>query len=162
MGTKKSSDVVLSLAVVGILCGCEKTTEALEEGAPSKERLTQLFHQFSGQSDQEKVFRLVCWDRVSDDDRTAFKRSLEVDFKERIKRVEVTALGDGESLEYTQGGITYRPNLDVVGRLVVTFAPRTPEQGEDGSYTVPPSQTSYLVGEKGGRYYIALAAPADG
>ena len=129
---------------------------------PSREALSERFREYSDRSDVEGVFRLVYWHGVSEADRGTLRRSLEVDFRERIKSVEVVPLSEGYLLEYTRNGITYRPNLQVVGELVVTFEPRDKlEPSADGSFLVPPSTTTYLVGRKDGRYSIAMAAPAE-
>ena len=126
--------------------------DAESTGAATKEELCTLYQQYSTAKDTEKIRSLVYWQGVQDRERNAFNRSVEYDSQFKIKKVEFTPLDKNQMMEYTLQGTTYRPTLNPIGNLVVTYEP----QG-----AVNALSTSYLVGAKNARYYITLASPVQ-
>ena len=120
-------------------------------GAVSEEQLATLYKRYFAAKDVEKLKTLVYWSGVQQSDRESFARSLEFDLKYQLKDVRLVPLQRGEKLEYSRNGVTFRPSLTPVGRLIARY--------EDAGTTRNLS-TSYLVGTKDGRYFIALASPA--
>ena len=120
------------------------------DGAASTQELRERYKSYFGQKDEQKLATLAYWKGVTQDDREGFYRSLRHDLQFRLESVEFEPLSVGGPFEYTREGVTYAPNLKPVGRLVARY--RT--QGNVSNLS-----TSYLVGKKDGRYYIALAAP---
>ena len=111
-----------------------------------------LYRQYANAKDKERIRSLVYWQGVQDRERNAFNKSIEDDSQYKIKNAETTPLDKNQMMEYTLQGITYRPTLEPIGNLVVTYEP----QG-----TVNALSTSYLVGVKDARYYIILASPVQ-
>ena len=122
------------------------------KGAATKEELCTLYRQYANAKDKERIRSLVYWQGVQDRERNAFNKSIENDSQFKIKNVEIKPLDKNQMMEYTLQGITYRPTLEPIGNLVVTYE----RQG-----TVNALSTSYLVGAKDARYYIILASPVQ-
>jgi len=120
-------------------------------GAASKDELRQLFQRYFERRDEQKLSTLVYWRNVHERERSGFFRSLRNDLNYRLKKVELVALDPNTSMEYTLEGITFRPALPPIGRMVATYE----VQGN-----VNDLSTSYLIGAKDGRYYVDLAVPA--
>jgi hypothetical protein len=97
-----------------------------------------------------RLSALVCWDGADDFIRQSVEGSLRDDLQWPLLEVAVVPAEDGQVLEFEHGGKKYRPNLDVKGRLKVTY--RMEGMTE-------PASSSYLVGEREGRYSITIAAP---
>ena len=121
------------------------------DGAASKDELRQLFQRYCEQRDEQKLGTLVYWRNVRQRERSGFLRSLRNDLKYRLKKVELVALDPHTGMDYTFKGITFRAALPPIGRMVATY---------EGQGNVKDFTTSYLIGEKDGRYYIDLAVPA--
>jgi hypothetical protein len=119
-------------------------------GAASKTELQQLYYRFFQQKDVQKLATLVYWEGVEQHERDGFFRSLGNDRKYRLQNVKFMPLDTGVKLEYTLDGVTYKPVLPPIGRMLASY--------EDQDNVKNPS-TSYLVGLKDGKYYIDLAAP---
>ncbi|MFQ5904636.1 MAG: hypothetical protein ACE5JO_13205 [Candidatus Binatia bacterium] len=85
--------------------------------------------------------------------RKSFERHTQADFGLAIREIVFEELSEDKVLEYTLGGITYRPNLRPMGRMRVKFSPAK------GTGQIRATSTSYLVGIKDGTYLIVLAAP---
>lgn len=120
-------------------------------GAVSEEQLATLYKRYFEAKDVEKLKALVYWSGVQPSDRESFARSLEFDLKYQLQDVRLVPLQRGEKLEYSRNGVTFRPTLTPVGRLIATYK---------GAGTTRSVSTSYLVGRKEGRYFITLASPA--
>jgi hypothetical protein len=73
------------------------------------------------------------------------------DLEYTLKRVEIVGLGKKEHLVYARDGVTFRPTLAPVARLMATY---------EGKGDLKKLSTSYLIGVKDRRYYITLASPA--
>ena len=138
-------------AVVCALVVFLPMTRALAaDGAASTQELRELYKSYFGQKDEQKLATLAYWKGVTQDDREGFHRSLRQDLRFSLESVEFEPLNLDGTFEYTRGGVTYAPNLKPIGRLVARYQ----TQGN-----VTNLSTSYLVGKKDGRYYIALAIP---
>jgi hypothetical protein len=122
------------------------------DGAASTNDLARLYQRYFEARDEAKLQSLVYWAGVQEADRQGFIRSVRFDLGHRLKSVEFVPLNRGEKLEYSKGGVVFRPSLPPVGRLVATY---------EGSGTLQRLSTSYLVGVKDGHYYITLASPAS-
>jgi len=122
-------------------------------GTASKRELQQLYQQYFQQKDEQKVATLVYWKGVEQRERDSFFRSLRSDLNHRLQKVEFVPLDAGVKLEYALDGVTYVPVLPALGRMVASYE-------DEGN--VKHLSTSYLVGEKNGRYYIDLATPKRG
>ena len=120
------------------------------KGSATKEELSSLYQRYFEAKDQEKIRTLVYWPGVLDRDRDSFSRSVDYDLQFKIKKIEMAPLDKNRTLEYTTEGTTYRPTLEPVGQLVVSY------ESQD---SIKNLSTSYLVGVKDNRYYIVLASP---
>ena len=136
-------------AVLIALAPC--TRSQAMDGATSQDELRQLFQRYFEQRDEQKLSTLVYWRNVRQGERSGFFRSLRNDLNYRLKKVELVALDPNTSMEYTLEGITFRPALPPVGRIVARY---------EGQGNVKYFSTSYFIGVKDGRYYIDLAVPA--
>ena len=121
------------------------------DGAASKGELQQLYQHYFEQRDESKLGTLVYWRDVRQRERGSFFRSIRTDLNYRLQKVELVPLDPSFKMEYTLDGITFRPALPPIARMVATY---------EGQGNVRHFSTSYLVGVKDGRYYIDLAAPA--
>ena len=119
----------------------------------SPEALADAFREAHEDSDLVALSRLVYWEQVDARTRSSFEKQSSADFGLEISDLVVEPVDPDMKLEYTLEGVTYRPNLDPVGRLRVEFEP-----GEaDGMPTT--RSTSYLFGTRDGVYWIATSAP---
>jgi hypothetical protein len=119
-------------------------------GATSKTELQQSYYRFFQQKDVQRLATLVYWEGVEQHERDGFFRLLGNDLRYRLQNVKFVPLDPSVKLEYTLGGVTYKPALPPIGRMVASY--------EDQDNVKHPS-TSYLVGVKDGKYYIDLATP---
>src|SRR5215471_20259509 len=90
-------------------------------GAASKDELRQLFQRYFERRDEQKLSTLVYWRNVHERERSGFFRSLRNDLNYRLKKVELVALDPNTSMEYTLEGITFRPALPPIGRMVARY-----------------------------------------
>jgi len=75
---------------------------------------------------------------------------VDYDLRFKIKKIELIRLDKNQILEYTREGTAYRPTLEPVGQLVVSY------ESQD---SIKNLSTSYLVDVKDNRYYIVWASP---
>jgi hypothetical protein len=120
-------------------------------GAASPDELAQRFHDRLAQQDRAGIESLIFWPQGQRHESEALDYFLKAQSVRRIQSVDIVPVPDDQVLEYTRGGVRYTPSLPPVHKLVVTFASR-------GS--VSDESAGFLVGEKDGRYYVTLAAPA--
>jgi len=99
---------------------------------------------------------LVCWDGVPESVRGSVERSFSSDLQRVVSRVTHKPIAEDDITEYEHGGIHYRPNLEPVGWLVISFEPV-----EDARTRGYPNSTSYMVGIKDGTYMITTAVPVQ-
>ena len=104
--------------------------------------------------DFSKVSELICWDRVDADAKASFERHTSREFGRSISSVSFEALSEDSMLEYEQNGITYRPNLDPIGFLVVRY----PTQELDSTAA---TAMHFMLGRKEGKLRIITAAPVS-
>jgi hypothetical protein len=122
-------------------------------GAGSPDELATRYQQAHEAQDLDALRSLVCWDRVDEATRDSVERQIEKELGRPIEAVRVEPLSEGFELEYTLGGVTYRPNLEPVRRIRIEFT--VPEEGDPSVST----SMSFLVGERDGAYLITTAAP---
>ena len=96
------------------------------------------------------MWRSWRWDGTTVDEREPVRKSIERDFANDVLDVRIEPMKAGQILQYELKGVTYRPNLEPLGNLVVEFE-RTGDR-------VQATSTSYLFGKKDGTFMIATAA----
>jgi hypothetical protein len=146
--------VLLLLAVGGPvppLAGAQATPDS-SRAPHSSDDLIRRFRAAHQKHSLPEIERLVFWGGAAQDLRRSTERHIADDFRLTIARVTIQPLAADERLEYTKDGITYRPTLRPVGRLMVEF---DPAGGAAGGVT----STTYLVGVRAGNYYIVSAEP---
>src|ERR1051326_6665920 len=131
--------------------------QAAPDSSRAPHTADQLIQQFRAAHQKHSlpdVERLVFWGGAAQELRRSTERHIADDFPLTIARVTIRPLASDERLEYTKDGVTYpptpRPTLRRVGRLTVEFVP-----GSGAAAGV--TSTSYLVGVRGGVYYIVSA-----
>jgi len=122
------------------------------KGASSKKELASLYRQYFEKKDTQNIRSLVYWPGVLDFERNSFNRSVNYDMEFKLQKIEIAPLDKNQMLEYTREGITYKPTLKPLCKLVATYVPH----GD-----LDKLSTSYLVGVRDKRYYIILASPAS-
>ena len=125
-------------------------TEIQDSGEMTRQEFVVKFRAALEKRDVDAILGFWCWDGTKEKDRLPIRRSVEADFANTIVDVRVEPMKDGQLLQYTLKGITYRPNLKPLGNLVVEF--------EKTGSAVQATSTSYLLGQKNGTYLIATAA----
>lgn len=126
------------------------TFVSTSNGPASAQELADAFEAAFRARDFGRLCALVSWDGADDFIRQSVEGSLRDDLQWPLLDVAVVPAEEGQVLEFEHGGKKYRPNLDVKGRLKVTYT-------MEG--VTEPASSSYLVGEREGRYSIAIAAP---
>ena len=130
-------------------------TGCVRGGSRAPHTADQLMQQFRAAHQKHSlpdIERLVFRGGAAAELRRSTERHIADDFPLTIARVTISPLATDERLEYTKDGVTYRPTLRPVGRLTVEFVPGS---GVAGGIT----SRSYLVGVRGGIYYIVTAEP---
>ena len=105
--------------------------------------------------DLDDAMRLVHWSGVSRDVRTAIGESFAFLFARPIQSIELVTVAGDDTAAREKDGVSYRPNLTVTGKLVITL-----ELIEDDA-DADRAEVTFLVGEVLGTPRIAAAA-ADG
>ncbi len=100
----------------------------------------------------EKVAQLVCWKGVDSKTRRSVERHTASEFGRPLASISFEELPADATLEYQQGGVTYRPNLSPIGYFVVAYV-------ADPANPMAAISTRYLLGHKSGGLHIATAAP---
>jgi len=164
MKLKRTLLIVVEIGVISVapilLIGCNSRKESLAVAVSSesqteptlaarKQFLADYRHAHE-KSDVDAAMRLVCLDHVTKDTIDALRQSLADDSRLPLKSVDIVPLEKNEHLEYTMRGVRYVPNLAPVGKLSIVLA-----TGTDAVST-----TTYLVGVKNGRYWIATSMKA--
>jgi hypothetical protein len=132
---------------VGAQVGVQTPPDA--NTSPKAQKLIAAFKAAYENKDVDALMSLVHWKDVTTQTRNGIRRSFEDILKAPIDNVFIVPVPKDQVLEYTHGSITYRINLKPVGWLRVFY-----KKNQQGVTT-----TSYMVGEKDGRYLIATAAP---
>lgn len=152
----------LILVIIMLIPGCvanpvAESVQTASQTASSRstEQLMELFKQAHEKRDIEVIRQLVYWDGVDAKTRETVEKSISADFGLSVKRIFIEQLPKDEKLEYTQGGVTYRPNLVPIGSMRVEFA--APPEGQEGAQT---TGSGYLVGVKDKKHFIVTAVPA--
>jgi hypothetical protein len=99
--------------------------------------------------------KIICWDGVDGPTRASVLGSIQEDFGGSIEKISFDPLKPDDPLEYELHGVTYRPNLQPIGWLVVQF------HWVGVAARPSATRTQYLVGRKDGHLLIASAAPAQ-
>lgn len=139
--------------MVFLLFACFGASSAAASSPASFQELAAQFEIAHQNQDIDALRRFVYWNGVDETTRKSFERHTQADFGLAIREIVFEKLLKDKVLEYTLGGITYRPNLRPIGRMRVKFLPAK------GTGQIRPTSTSYLVGIKDGTYLIVLAAP---
>jgi hypothetical protein len=132
---------------VGAQVGVQTPPDA--DTSPKAQKLIAAFKAGYEKKDVDALMGLVYWKGVTVQTKNSIRRSFERVLKAPMDNVFVVPKPKDLTLEYTHGSITYRINLQPVGWLRVFY-----KKHQQGVTT-----TSYVVGEKDGRYLIATAAP---
>src|SRR5262249_23108689 len=90
-------------------------------GAASKDELRQLYERYFELKDEQKLGSLVYWRNVQERERDGFFRSIRTDLKYRLAKVEFWELDTTLKMEYTFDGITFKPALPPIGRMVASY-----------------------------------------
>ena len=99
----------------------------------------------------DRVLQLVHWEGVDESTKNLVAGSLADDLKRPIESVEIVPLLPDQTLEYTIGNTTFRPNLTPKRRLLLKF--------KDEGGPLSGASTAYLLGMLGNDVRIATAAP---
>jgi len=105
------------------------------------------------EKDVASLEKLVYWTGVREQEKLQVRKSFSGDISREIETVKVVDLPADQVTEYKLAGITFRPNLKPVKKLVVTF------KKQDSTFEVTGS--GYLLGQHAGAVYITTAAPVE-
>jgi len=137
--------------------GAQALFAQAEAPAPrSAEELAERFRKAQAQKDLKAIQALFFWGKATTRVRLAVRNSIDRDLARAATAVAIKPLSSGQRMSETLDGVTYRPTLDPVASLEVTFAPVT-----RGKILYKPATSSFLVGARDGRYYLLTAEPAD-
>lgn len=75
-----------------------------------------------------------------------------LDYMKPIDSIRIDPLPADEVTSYVRHGVRYRPTLPPAGKMVIAFA-------DDPDSKVRDETTSFLVGQKDGRWWILTAEP---
>jgi hypothetical protein len=131
------------------------------QGALSKEELVQKVRDAYARQDVAALESLVYWragtPSKADRDfvRGVFDMVLKANAGKTIQRAELVPVPKDQALTQTAGGIRYVVPLPPIAKLVVSFGPK-----REVGFTIEASDSSMLVGEHGGRYFLDIALPS--
>ena len=140
---------------IGVMLFVSALATAAEVVEPADFReFASQFRKAHDSGDFGKISELICWDRVDAAARASLDRNTSMEFGRPISSISFETLPEDATLEYEQGGVTYRPNLTPIGYLVVRYAPKESD---------PTAATAmhYLLGRKVDKLRIATAAPIE-
>lgn len=146
--------LVAAALIVAALRTAAAQTDTLD-AARSTGELAQRVAAAHAKHDTAALVRLVYWGRADTLLRRHYRAALGDDLAHTLSGTAIKPLDPSEKLEYTVGEQAYVPTLTPIGRLEVKFAPFTRSDGAK----VSALSSSYLVGEKGGRFYLLTAEP---
>lgn len=98
---------------------------------------------------------LVRWEGAPPRARTLMQSLFDDAIQRPVVNVRIVPVGENDDTEYEIEGVTYRPNVEVSGKMLIDLGPK-----EDGSPN-DTSQVSFLIGRALGTYYISSAVAVD-
>ncbi len=144
-----------TLTAFTVLCVVVTASASLFAGSPgykSTQELMEKYRNAHETNDIKAAEVLYYWVGVDEETKKAVLDSFRKNFGRQIKSIKTENLKQTDVLEYTRNGIVYRPNLPTVGWLAIEFQTAGGETGLS-------KKTSYLLGNKEGRYYLTTAVP---
>jgi hypothetical protein len=105
--------------------------------------------------DVAAAMNLVRWEGAPQRARTLMQSLLDDAIKKTLTDISIVAVGEDDVTEYEIDGVTYRPNVEVTGKMLVSL------EAPEGSETKSSRQLSFLIGRALGNYYIASAIAVD-
>lgn len=143
---------MVNRGVVAAMALCALTTIARAQSArpaapTSTGELAAAFRRAHEHKDVKAILDFVYWGNSIDANRAGMSGQITDDFPLSIERITFDSLAKGETLSHTKNGVTYRPTLPALGRLVVHFAR---EAGSSATDRI----TSYLYGSTNGRFFL--------
>jgi hypothetical protein len=140
--------------IVLLLTGAALLLGAAAAAPAGFEELATAFRAAQRSGDVQEFKKLICWDGVDGPTRASVLGAFQEDLGGTIADISFEPMSSEDHLQYELHGVTYRPNLEPIGWLVVRF--------DWVGVAAKPSatRTQYLLGRKDGRLLIATAAPA--
>ena len=111
--------------------------------------LVAAYRAAQARKDSRAILNLYCFDGVSDDMRQTVRENVEAELRYPIKSVSVTPVAPGTYGPTVEGGIHWRPSLEVVALMTVIFDTSRAAPGE-----LVPQQLKLTVGRKGNASYL--------
>jgi hypothetical protein len=111
--------------------------------------LVAAFRAAHARKDAQAILSLYCFDGVSEDMRQTVRQNVEAELRYPIKSVSVVPTAPGSHGPTVEGGVHWRPSLQVVALLTVTFDTSRAAPGE-----LVPQQLRLTVGKKGDVSYF--------
>ncbi len=125
------------------------STGISSSGAATEAELIELYERAQEEGALEAAMNLVSWNGVPRNIKESISARFTETFAYAIENAEVGPIPENQLLEYTVSGRTYRPNVKVTGKLIIRY--------ENRGQAI--QTTSYLIGIKGDRYFIAVGVP---
>ena len=108
------------------------------------------FREASEHKDLQQMLKLYCWDGVDAEMRDTVRENVQDELRQPIADIELVSVEPGKYGPRDEGGIRWKPNLNVVLLLKVRYTKPPPGSG----LTV--SEAKHTVGLQGGEYRITV------
>lgn len=108
------------------------------------------FREASEHKNLEQMLELYCWDGVDAQMRETVRENVQDELRQPIADIEFVPVEPGKYGRRDEGGIRWKPNLNVVSLLKVRYTPPPPGSG----LTV--SEAKHTLGQQGGQYRITV------
>lgn len=145
--------IIILLSIIPFTVKAEKTNKTPSDldQSPQAIELIEAFKKAHNNKNVDELMKLVYWGKATEQTKKGIRESLKYDINHSISNIYIGQLPDNLTTEYTLGSITYKINLKLIKELNVLY-----ESNESGI-----TRTSYLIGIRNGKYFIATAAPSD-
>jgi hypothetical protein len=101
--------------------------------------------------DVEAMLKLYCFDGVSDDMRQTIRENVEDELRHPIASVSIEPVAPGTHGPTVEGGVHWRPSLEVIAQLIANFDTSKARPGE-----LATQQVKHSIGKKQGTYHFTV------
>ena len=155
---------LLPIALTVVLAGCAppptKSAPSPQASASASARVSATgdpqgvflaaFREASEHKDLQQMLKLYCWEGVDAEMRDTVRGNVQDELRQPIADIEIVAAEPGKYGPRDEGGIRWKPNLNVVSVLKVRYKPAPSGSG------LSVSEAKHTVGQQGGQYKITV------
>jgi hypothetical protein len=166
MGKRSIAMRLLPILLAAVFAGCappsaaSKATPSPQTGSSASAAVSPegdpqavflaAFREASERKNLEQMLKLYCWNGVDAQMRETVRENVQDELRQPIAGIEFVAVDPGKYGPRDEGGIRWKPNLNVVSVVKVRYTPPPPGSG------LSVSEAKHTVGLQGGQYKITV------